>query len=187
MTSCDSIDLVAFLEGVDPAGRAKRHLSDCERCRLKLDQYRRLIGGLAATRNMELSGCDHIERTLKAAFDASVPEPAHLKECSFCRGVHTAAVQGFRQAEIADEESFVPLPENVARLVAERKKKYLSGRLKKVLDFQGIKDRKQRGDAIRRILDGADRALPKAAFPDDLIEKKKKKAKKKVSSKKKPK
>lgn len=187
MKKCDSINLIAFLEGVDPGGSVKRHISTCAHCRRELDRYRKLIEGLTAAWRPAAQSCARIDRTVQAALGEAAPEPEHLAKCPSCKLVHDAVADGVKQAEQIDEDRLVPLPEKVAQLVAARKKKYLSGHLKKVLDFQGIKDRKKRGDAIRRILADADRALPKAAFPDDLIEKKKKKAKQKPTPKKKPK
>ncbi|HID70360.1 MAG TPA: hypothetical protein EYP35_07870 [Desulfobacterales bacterium] len=98
----------------------------------------------------------------------------HLGRCQSCNHRYKEYLKltgALLQARCAADEKSLPgeeLPDSLKVLAAARKKQWLSGKVGKVLDFQGVTDAKEKQRQLKRILDTDIEDLPLAAFPDDL-------------------
>ena len=173
MISCDSINYIAYLEGEDPDGAIEKHLKQCTHCRRELGQYQKLIQGLVAYRRESKDICAEREETIESALGEREPDATHLSECSECKDTFDRVAAAMKDLEKEPLPTPVQLPEAVAVLVEDRKKNWLDSRIEKVLDFQGIKDEKEREKAKKKMLEAPDDYMSLAAFPDDLIGEKK--------------
>lgn len=166
-TDCDAIDLIAYLED-EPDDETRRHLEACAPCRERLARYQRLTQAMIQSRRIASISCPQRERTVAAAAGESETDRFHLDHCPACREL-TANIAHI----VADIDNKAPvlaasLPESVLRMVAQRKAIWQAERFRKVLDFQGVKNRRKQDRMTQAFFDEADDALPKAAFPDDL-------------------
>ena len=167
MTTCDQMDLIAYLEGYDPQGRVARHVKGCPHCRNLLGQYRLLLQGMIDSR----PACPYTPATLAAALGDAEPDRRHLTACVLCRGLFETVCESVADLGKKTAAETAPLPPAVKERITRQRRTWLKGRLRRVLDFQGIRDRKQRQATIRRMLetlDHEDRQWLKAAFPEDL-------------------
>ncbi len=166
MSTCDTTDLVGYLEGEDPGGKTADHLRSCPRCRDELRVLERLVEGLIATRRSARGGCPRESATVSAA--AEEEDTEHLAACPACRHLFDTIRGALEDADTDHDASQAPLPQAVRERVRARRREYARNRLRKVLDLQGIKDRKTQDKRIQEILDQDLSDLPLAAYPDDL-------------------
>jgi len=170
MSFCDKINLIAYLEGEDPGNKIRNHLKKCPACRSELLVYRKLIQGMIKLQPSLVSSCSKKDLAIEAAIAKTDPDLEHLGECSICKDVYQTIKEALQGLEDRTEKSREPLPKIISELAADRKKKWLEARMKKVLDFQGIKDEKEQAARLKKLLEKEDDSLPKAAFPDDLAD-----------------
>lgn len=173
MTSCDLIDLIAYIEGEDPGGKIEKHLKGCSNCREELAAFNKLLSGLVAAHQTKTLFCPQKKNTIESALGEIQPDQQHLDGCPECNDLFQTITDAFHDIENKAATSQNPLPELISEQVAVRKKKWITARLRNVLDFQGIKDKKEQEAHIKKLLQETPDSLPKAAFPDDLAGKNK--------------
>ncbi|MCD4677401.1 MAG: hypothetical protein K8S18_15620 [Desulfobacula sp.] len=54
MILCEQINFIDYIEGQDPSDKIKQHLTNCSKCRKKLDESRKLLGILTIVKKKEL-------------------------------------------------------------------------------------------------------------------------------------
>lgn len=168
MITCESLDLISYLEGEDPGGEAKKHVKACQRCRERLRIYQKLLEGLVASRRSQGTDCLKKKETVDAAISNGGANEAHLATCEVCANLYAGVKDILAELEEIVEQSTDKLPADISQQVAARKHKWLEGRLNKVFDLQGVRDEKEREARIRKILEKEAESLPKAVFPEDL-------------------
>jgi|GEM_PF-3094334 len=129
MTSCDDIDLLAFLEGRETSPEQGRHLEACPECRAELQRLKSLVARLDAYfMEAQTGDCPRRQEIVEHLLDtdADLPEglASHAASCPDCAGT-MLLLQDFVSGAGEPFDS-VSLPDALSRAVA----KYRSGRVK---------------------------------------------------------
>lgn len=168
MITCDTIDMIGYLEGIDSNAHIQKHIDSCPHCRKEKEKYMKLLQGVMAVRQSEFGECPDSIIIAAAAIDGGDTLPDHIRECARCRKIYETAAGNLSEIDREAAKMNEPLPPKLRELVAARKKKWLENRAGKVIALHGSESGKGRSAAIQNLLDQDLSGLPKAATPDDL-------------------
>jgi hypothetical protein len=173
MKPCDEFDIVGFLEGqASDQEDLRRHIDGCPECRAKLEKMQTVIAALVDSQQQENVCGEFRRKGVDGILDGGAPDQEHLEACPACREFYQAAEEALLWCEKKSPQDWEPLPDKIREMAAERHRRWLKNRLKRIV---GQRDASQDEDVatkerIRRMMEDAPDDLPKAAFPDDLVE-----------------
>ncbi|MFQ6672989.1 MAG: zf-HC2 domain-containing protein [Candidatus Tectimicrobiota bacterium] len=180
MPSCETIDLVAYLEGaLDTEGtrRVEEHLAVCERCSQSLgglSEARALLVELWTASGASCPPAEAISEYL-AGEGEDAPRQAlgrHLERCAACREI--AEVLRTFEAEWIPSSEGAELPASVRQRLSALAEAGLAERLRRAAEAAlGREGPTEAGEAaawLERLMSRKEEAWPLAALPRDAAE-----------------
>jgi anti-sigma factor RsiW len=180
MSSCETVDLVGYMEGALEAGESLRvegHMAGCEACRRSLEELSETSEWLVELFSASGEGCPPAEAL--AEYMAGEGEEAsrrvlarHTEACSACSEL-MEFLRAFEAEWVAPEESLA-LADTLAGRLSTLAEGALAERLKKAaeaaLGAEGPAEGRKTAEWIERILEPGPEAWPRAALPRDAAD-----------------
>jgi hypothetical protein len=154
MISCEQIDFIACLEGLDPHGQMQRHIDACGACRASLKVVETLVSKMIQ---------DRMDAVLDPESERKAFEPEEPDESDVAAS--DPETSGLESSEMA-----LPLPGPLQHQVAVRKKNWQARQAEKTLSFLEYADEKQKALARKILLDRPEDTFLNAAFSDELLD-----------------
>lgn len=180
MSSCETVDLVGYLEGVldDEANRlVEDHLLGCERCRQSLEEIGETAEWLVELWSASGESCPPAE-ALAEYVSGEGEEPArvtlgrHLERCPSCREL-LETLRAF-EAEWVPPAEGPELPEWLKNKIPPLARNALAERLRRAaeaaLGGTEAPEGKEMAEWLKRILEPSPGTWPQAALPRDAAD-----------------